>query len=189
MFHAETPRTPRGTLLPAFLRRVNDDTRGDVDVVTYSVGLNPEMQTAPLRFGYGRQGRRNTIKTYLPGTNATWIPTEPRPLLCPPSPRHTTTLANRRRSHGRVGRFRVFGALRGEFSTFEPLLRCGARGCFNPSGVVSASHVNPGCASRPRASRWNPSGIGGSSRRVFIGIDSDPEQDPLGEMPGRHSEE
>jgi hypothetical protein len=88
-----------------------------------------------------------------------------------------------------VGRFRVFGALRGEFSTFEPLLRCGARGCFNPSGVVSASHVNPGCASRPRASRWNPSGIGGSSRRVFIGIDSDPEQDPLGEMPGRHSEE
>ena len=86
LFHAEAPRTPRGTLLPAFLRRVNDDTRGDVDVVTYSVGLNPEMQTAPLRFGYDRLGRRNTIKTYLPGTNATWI-------LSLPSPSPVSTLS------------------------------------------------------------------------------------------------
>jgi RHS repeat-associated protein len=46
---------------------------GEVDVVTYSVGVNPEMQTAPLRFGYDRLGRRNTIKTYLPGTLATSI--------------------------------------------------------------------------------------------------------------------
>jgi RHS repeat-associated protein len=52
---------------------------GEVDVVTYSVGGSPEMQTAPIRFGYDRLGRRSTIKTYLPGTNATWILTEPSP--------------------------------------------------------------------------------------------------------------
>jgi YD repeat-containing protein len=48
-------------------------------VVTYSVGGSPEMQTAPLRFGYDRLRRRNTIKTYLPGTNATWILSLPSP--------------------------------------------------------------------------------------------------------------
>ncbi len=47
--------------------------------MTYSVGGSPEMQTASLRFGYDRLGRRNMIKTYLPGTNATWILTEPSP--------------------------------------------------------------------------------------------------------------
>jgi hypothetical protein len=31
------------------------------------------MQTAPIRFGYDRLGRRNMIKTYLPGTLATSI--------------------------------------------------------------------------------------------------------------------
>ena len=64
---------------------------------------------------------------------------------------------------------------------FRTLTRCGGRGCFKPSGVVSVSHVNPGCASRPRASRWNPSGIGGASRRIFIGIDPDPDGDPYAE--------
>ena len=34
-------------------------------------------------------------------------------------------------------------------SSFEPLARCGARECFNPSGVVPFSYGNPGCASRP----------------------------------------
>ena len=48
-------------------------------MVTYSVGGNPEMQTAPLQFGYDRLGHRNTIKTYLPGTNATWILSLPSP--------------------------------------------------------------------------------------------------------------
>ncbi len=59
---------------------------GEVDVVTYSVGGNPEMQTAPIRFGYDRVGRRDTIKTYLPGTNATWI-------LSLPSPSPVSTLS------------------------------------------------------------------------------------------------
>jgi YD repeat-containing protein len=55
---------------------------GEVDVVTYSVGGVPEMQTAPIRFGYDRLGRRETIKTYLPGTIATSIlgPTPPSPV-------------------------------------------------------------------------------------------------------------
>ena len=50
-----------------------------------------------------------------------------------------------------------------------------------PPGLVSVSHGNPGCASRPRAVRCNPFGIGRTSRRSFIGIDPDPdpEQDPL----------
>ena len=47
--------------------------------MTYSVGGSPEMQTAPLRFGYDRLGRCNTIKTYLPGTNATWMLSLPSP--------------------------------------------------------------------------------------------------------------
>ena len=55
---------------------------GEVDVVTYSVGGTNETQTAPLRFGYDRLGRRNTIKTYLPGTLATSIlsATPPAPM-------------------------------------------------------------------------------------------------------------
>ncbi len=55
---------------------------GEVDVVTYSVGVSPEIQTAPIRFGYDRLGRRDTIKTYLPGTVATSIlgPTPPSPV-------------------------------------------------------------------------------------------------------------
>ncbi len=52
--------------------------------------------------------------------------------------------------HGCVGRFRVAGGLRGEISTFVSLPRCGACRCFTPSGFDSVSHVNPGCASRPR---------------------------------------
>ena len=54
---------------------------GEVDVVTYSVGGIPEMQTAPLRFGYDRLGRRNTIKTYSSGTLVTLILS-----ATPPSP-------------------------------------------------------------------------------------------------------
>ena len=54
--------------------------------MTYSVGLNVEMQTAPLRFGYDRLGRRDTIETYLPGTVATSIlgsaPPSPVSTLC-----------------------------------------------------------------------------------------------------------
>ena len=53
----------------------------------------------------------------------------------------------------------------GGISTLEPQPSCGARGCFNPSGVVSVSRVNPGCASRPRAICCNPSGIVGKGRR------------------------
>lgn len=48
-------------------------------MVTYSVGGNPEMQKASIRFGYDRLGRRNTIKAYLPGTNAAWILSLPSP--------------------------------------------------------------------------------------------------------------
>ncbi len=42
-------------------------------MVTAEPIASVEMQTAPLRFGYDRLGRRNTIKTYLPGTLATSI--------------------------------------------------------------------------------------------------------------------
>jgi hypothetical protein len=56
------------------------------------------------------------------------------------------------------------------------------RGSFNPSGVVSLSHVNPGCASRPRANCSNPSGIGGTGRRAFIGIDPESDCDPDSEQ-------
>jgi RHS repeat-associated protein len=46
---------------------------GEVDVVTYTVGQVAETQTAPIRFGYDRVGRRITTKSYLPGTTATSI--------------------------------------------------------------------------------------------------------------------
>jgi hypothetical protein len=49
---------------------------------------------------------------------------------------------------GLVGRFRVVGVLCGETSTFEPLPRCGACGCFNPSGVVFRFPWEPGGALR-----------------------------------------
>ena len=47
-------------------------------------------------------------------------------------------------ARGCVGRIRVVGVLRGEASAFEPFPWCGARGFFNPSGVVFLFPREPG---------------------------------------------
>jgi hypothetical protein len=63
---------------------------------------------------------------------------------------------------GLVDLFRVVGVLCGETSTFEPLPRCGACGCFNPSGVgfrfpwePGVRFATPGCPLQSLRDREN----------------------------------